>query len=219
MSTVQNPAPIRTLADLLQRLGGVPLDRIRFQPSPGTATERDVVEVQTREGLLCELVDGVLVEKTVGFTESVMAVAISGYLRNFVRPRKLGIVSGADGVARLFPGLVRIPDVAFVSWGRVPGGVFPRDPIPDLVPDLVVEVLSEGNTPAEMARKRTECFTAGVRILWLVDPRARTVVVDTAPGPARTLRESDALDGGDVLPGFTLPLRELFSEIDEKAAK
>ena len=217
MSAVKSPSPIRTLADLLQRLGGIPLDRIRFQPAPGTATERDVVEVESREGRLCELVDGVLVEKTVGYGESVLACAISDYLRAFVRPRKLGIVSGADGVSRYFPGLVRIPDVAFASWKRIPGGVFPGEPIPDLVPELAIEVLSEGNTESEMERKRGEYFSAGVRLLWIVDPGTRTVEVWAGLDPGKRLSEADTLDGGDVLPGFRLPLRDLFAELDEKA--
>ncbi len=122
MSIVQEPPSIKTLADLLQRLGGIPLDRVRFQPAPGTATERDVVEVERREKRLCELVDGVLVEKTLGYRESVVAVAIATFLKSFVRPRNLGLVSGEAGMSRLFPGLVRIPDVAFASWRRVPGG-------------------------------------------------------------------------------------------------
>jgi Uma2 family endonuclease len=175
------------------------------------------VEVEEREGRPCELVDGVLVEKAMGFVESVVAGAILACLRSFVRPRKLGIVSGADGMTRYFPGLVRIPDVAFVLWQRVPGGVFPKEPVPDLVPELAVEVLREGNTEAEMARKRKEYFSAGVRLLWIVDVRARTVDVWTSRDRVEKFSEADRLDGGDVLPGFTLPLGDLFAELDERA--
>jgi Uma2 family endonuclease len=120
-------------------------------------------------------------------------------------------------MTRYFPGLIRIPDVAFVSWQRVPGGVFPREPVPQLVPDLVVEILSEGNTEAEMARKREEYFGAGVRLLWIVDPRIRAVDVWTSIDQAARLSKADTLDGGDVLPGFTLPLGDLFAELDETA--
>ncbi|MBI4603391.1 MAG: Uma2 family endonuclease [Planctomycetes bacterium] len=211
MSIVQTPPPIKTLADLIQRLGGIPLDRIRFHPAPGTATERDVVEVERREERLCELVDGVLVEKTMGYRESVLAMSIGRMLGNFVAPRKLGLVSGEAGMSRIFPGLIRIPDVAFVSWGRVPGGVLPRDPIPDLVPDLAVEVLSRGNTEPEMERKRSEYFSAGVRLVWMVDPEARTVAVYKGPDQVQTLTESEVLDGGDVLPGFRLAVRDIFA--------
>ena len=85
---------------------------------------------------------------------------------------------------------------------------------PHLVPDLAVEVLSEGNTVPEMDRKRREYFRAGVRLVWLVDPEARTVAVFTGPDQHSTLGETDLLDGGAVLPGFTLSLAELFARLD-----
>src|SRR5688572_33054470 len=108
----------------------------------------------------------------------------------------------------LFAGLVRIPDVAFVSWARVPGGRVPAEPVPHLAPDLAVEVLSESNTPREMARKRREYFRATVRLVWEVDPRVRTVAVYVSDAaPLLVLTADDTLDGREVLPGFTLPLR------------
>ena len=120
---------------------------------------------------------------------------------------------------RLFPGLVRIPDVAFVSWRRVPGGRVPAEPIPSLVPDLAIEVLSEGNTPAEMARKLREYLSAGVRLVWLVDLEARTLTVHASPQRVNVLSESETVDGGDVLPGFTLALGALFSVLDRQENK
>src|SRR6185437_10703640 len=116
-------------------------------------------------------------------------------------------------MVRLFPGLVRIPDVAFVSRDRLPGGRIPSEPIPSLVPDLAVEVLSESNTPKEMTRKRGEYFEAGVRLLWVVDPRKRTVAVYTKPERPLVLNESQSLDGGAVLPGFSYALASLFAEL------
>src|SRR4051812_47884132 len=89
-------------------------------------------------------------------------------LSNFVVTNDLGIATPADGVVRLVQGLVRIPDVAFFGWERLPGRVVPRDPIPDLVPDLAVEVLSEGNTKGEMQRKLREYLLAGVRLIWFI---------------------------------------------------
>jgi Uma2 family endonuclease len=213
MSTVTD-STIRTLADLLDRLGRVPLERIRFHPPPGTATERDVLEIAARENRLCELVDGVLVEKPMGYGESILASFIIQMLRNFVTPRNLGHVTGEQGMLRLFPGLVRIPDVAFASWDRFPQRRWTGEPIPALVPDLTVEVLSESNTPAEMTIKVGEYFSAGVRLVWLVDPRTRTATVFTAADDSVTLHEQDTLDGAAVLPGFALSLRELFAELD-----
>jgi Uma2 family endonuclease len=205
---------IRTLADLIERLGGIAPDRIWFHPAPGTAAEDDVLVAERRENRLCELVEGTLVEKSMGYRESLLAVALAGFLREFVAPRNLGLITGADGFVRLFPGLVRIPDVAFASWDRLPGRRVPTEPMPDVAPDLAVEILSAGNTSREMARKIEEYFAAGVRCAWLIDPAARTVAVHTPGGPARVLGERDVLDGSEVLPGFSLPLDRLFAELD-----
>ena len=206
--------PIRTLADMLRRLGNVPLDRIRFHPAPGLATERDLLEVEQVENIACELIDGVLVEKGMGYRESILATALAAMLRAFVKPRNLGIVSGPDGMLRLFPGLVRIPDVAFASWDRIPGRKIPQEPIPDLSPELVVEVLSQSNTEAEMQRKLREYFDSGVRLVWLIDPRQRLVRVFSDGMLTATLTAGDALTADDILSGFRLPLEELFSELD-----
>ena len=213
MSTIADSS-IRTLADLLDRLGRVPLERIRFHPPPGTATEQDVLDIAAREDRLCELIDGVLVEKPMGYGESILAGVLIRVLGIFVVPRNLGHVTGEQGMMRLFPGLVRIPDVAFASWDRFPQRRWTGEPIPDLVPDLAVEVLSESNTPAEMSVKLGEYFSVGVRLVWLVDPSSRTAKVFTAPDDSVTLHEQDVLDGGTVLPGFALSLRDLFAELD-----
>jgi Putative restriction endonuclease len=128
-----------TIGDLLKRLGNIPSERLRLHPTPGTATERDVLAVLDRENQPCALVEGTLVEKTTGYEESEIAGLLLTFLNNFVRPRKLGVVTGADGTIRLFPGLVRIPDVAFASWSCFPDRRRPKARTPQLAPDLVVE--------------------------------------------------------------------------------
>lgn len=205
---------IRTFGDLLNRLGGVSPTRIRMRPLPGRATARDVLRVHAREDRLCELVDRTLVEKAMGYSESTLAGAILSMLRAFVMPRKLGLVSGESGMMKLFPNLVRIPDVAYASWHRFANRRVPKEPIPDLVPDLVVEVLSAGNTKQEMARKRREYFSAGVVLVWEVDPEKRTVTVYTSPTESKVLKESKILSGEPALPGFRIRLKELFAELD-----
>ena len=109
----------QTVADLLDRLGGIPASRVRLVPTPGTATEQDVIDVHDRTNRLCELVDGVLVEKVMGFDESIVSLLLAGSLLNYLQRHDLGKLIGADGMMRLFPGLVRIPDVAFISWKRL----------------------------------------------------------------------------------------------------
>jgi Uma2 family endonuclease len=211
-----SPAAIETLADLLQYLGGIAPDRVRFRPPPGTATEEDVLAIHTREGRLYELIDGVLVEKAVGLRESYLASVLITILWSFVRQRNLGIVTGEAGTMRLAFGLVRIPDVAFISWQRLSGRRIPTEPIPALAPDLAVEILSSSNTPGEMARKRQEYFAADVQVVWQIDPNARTVEVYTTPEQSTVLRETQILTGGTALPGFVLPLHELFAELDRQ---
>jgi Uma2 family endonuclease len=203
------PSEIKTLADLRRRLGGIPLERIWFHPAPGTATEKDVVEAEARENRLCELVDGTLVEKAMGFDESRLAIELSYRIKLYLDQRDLGICVGADGMMRFAPGLVRILDVSFITWDRLPGRESPREPIPDLAPDLAVEVLSEGNTKPEMARKVREYFDAGVRLVWLIDPRKRSARVFSTTEKSALVRADQALDGGAVLPGFVLPLSVL----------
>ena len=206
--------PIPTVADLLAQLGDIPPARVLMRPAPGTATEQDVIAILNRHDRhkqLCELVDGSLVEKTMGYEESALAALLIGYLVNFLQQHDLGFVAGADGPLRLLPGLVRIPDVSFVSWARLPSRHYPKAPIPDQVPDLVVEVLSEGNTPKEMERKLGEYFQVGVRLVWFVDPDTCTVRVFAAADRSILLDTDQTLDGGDVLPGFALPLAQLFA--------
>ena len=205
-----------TAADLLKQLGGIPADRVLLDPPPGTATEKDVLEVERRQGRICELVEGVLVEKAMGLAESFLAMRL-GYLLNvYLAKHNLGLVVGADGALRLWPGLVRIPDVSFISWDQLPNRKIPKKPIPDLYPNLAVEVLSRKNTKAEIERKLHEYFRSGTRLAWVVDPRKRTVAVYTAPDQSRLVTEQESLDGGEVLPGLTLPLSELFANLEEE---
>lgn len=214
MATVKTKKRHRlSLQDLAEKFGSIPLERIRIRPFPGTAKEKDVLEIHLRENRLCELVDGVLVEKTGGFREAYLAVVLGNILHAFVKAHKLGIVVGADGMMRLAAGLVRIPDVAFISWERLPNGI-PKKPIPNLAPDLAVEVLSAGNTEKEMKRKLKDYFASKVRLVWFVDPEQRTVEVFTSPNQSKILKEGQTLTGGQVLPEFSLALTDLFAELD-----
>jgi Uma2 family endonuclease len=215
--TVNNElATMRTLADLMKRLGDVPLDRVRFQPPPGTATVADVLEIQEKEGRLCELIEGVLLEKTAGLKESRLTVFVGMLVNQFVIRRNLGIMTGPDGAVQLARGLVRIPDLAFFNWDRFPGRRQPDEPVPLVAPNLAVEVLSGSNTPKEMAIKRGEYFQYGVELVWEIDPRKTTVDVYTSATASVALGINDTLEGGKVLPGFQLPLKDLFGELDRQ---
>ncbi len=199
-----------TLSDVLTDLGGISPQRLRSTSLQGI---EDLARAHA-EGVSCELVDGLLVEKAMGFRESLIASILIELLSSFVRQRKFGVVSGPVGFVQLFPSLVRGPDVAYISWDRLPGRQLPTEAYPLIAPELVVEVLSPGNTRAEMARKRREYFQAGGRLVWMVDPLRRSVAVFTTPTQYVVLLDNQTLDGGIVLSGLSISLAELFSVLD-----
>ncbi len=206
---------VRSMQDVLDRLGGVPLSRLRARPAPGEATEADLIAANDSGTAICELIDGVLVEKPMGIRESLLAAALIALIQRFADAHKLGFVTGEAGTMRIMPGLVRVPDVAFMAWGRVPGNRVPTQPIPDLSPDLAIEVLSVSNTKAEMERKIGEYFDSGTTLVWLVDPKSRTITIhDRDESEARVYGGSDAIVLNKVLPGFRFTLNELFDRLD-----
>jgi Uma2 family endonuclease len=145
-----------------------------------------------------------------GAEESLLAAVIIKFLETFVEKHDLGIVLAPDATLRLMPGLVRIPDVSFISWKSLPEEEFPKEPIPDLFPDLAVEVLSKGNTRKEMVRKLEEYFRVGVKMVWLIQPKTQTAEIYASPTNLRTIAKNGALTGGRLLPGFVLPLKRVF---------
>jgi Uma2 family endonuclease len=211
---------VETFADLMKMLGNIPLHRVWLSPPPGTATEKDVLAVlEGPRKRLVELVDGVLVEKAMGLKESALAMVLGLPLEAFAAKHDLGFVTGADGAMRLMPGLVRIPDVSFIAWESVPGHEVPDEPIPDLFPDLAVEVFSKGNTAEEMARKVGEYFRVGVRMVWIIYPKTQTAEIYTSPTKVQKVGKTGALDGGSVVPGFRLPLKQLFARMKRKKTR
>jgi Uma2 family endonuclease len=204
-----------TWEDRLHDLGNVPAGRVRCDPAPGTATIEDVTRLRDTERRLYELVDGTLVEKAMGWPESYLAGILMHWLHVYLDQHRLGVATGPDGMTRLFGDTVRGPDVAFVAWARLPGGRIPSEPVPDLVPNFVIEVLSKGNTYAEMSRKRREYFHAGVELLWMVDHRARTITVFRSPQDSTVLNDGQIADGGAVLPGWQVNIAELFNRLDQ----
>src|SRR5262249_33271175 len=122
----------------------------------------------------------------------------------------LGVTFGADATLRILPRQVRLPDVSFVSWTKLPNRELPAESVAPLVPDLAGEVLSESHTRPEMERKRRDYFAARVRLVWQLHPDTRPADVFTAPDVSTTVPADGTLDGADVLPGFTLSLQRLF---------
>jgi Uma2 family endonuclease len=157
------------------------------------------------------IIDGELFEDVSAPVSSIAAVRIVIKVGAFAAHHRLGELQGADGayVLRENPDTVLIPDLSFVRAERMP----PRNEQIKyfrFAPDLAVEVLSPSNRRVEIDRKIAIYREAGVPLVWLVDPFKQTVEVFTATG-VRSLTAADTLDGGEVLPGFSLPLAELFA--------
>jgi Uma2 family endonuclease len=107
--------------------------------------------------------------------------------------------------------LERRPDVAFVSYQRWPKGKrVPQSAAWPVVPNLAAEVISPSNSWNEIVEKIADYFRTGVELVWVVSPTTEQVYVYTAPNANSILDRTEALDGGIVLPGFALPLSQLF---------
>jgi len=214
-STLETRLPTEwSIADLQRHLGGIPLERIRMYPPPGMATLQDAIFVDQHEDLACELIDGVLVEKTMGWFESMLGAMIVHEIMSYLEENDIGRVLTTDATLQILPNQMRMPDVCFISWDRFPGGKLPQEPMPPLVPDLAIEVLSAGNTPAEMQRKLRDYFQAGVEQVWLIDPQTRTAEVHTSVEASESVAADGVIRGEDVLPGFELPLSALFEKAE-----
>ena len=163
------------------------------------------------DGMRHELVEGVLRTMTPavgdhGLTGALLLVRLGA----FVERERLGAVLAAETgfLLRRDPDTVRAPDVAFVRAERVPQARVPG--FPAMAPDLVAEVVSPSDRAVEVAGKALAWLDAGVRLVWVVDPQNRTVTVHR-PGGTTVLRGRDELSGVGVLPGFVLPLEELWA--------
>jgi Uma2 family endonuclease len=205
-----------TIREAQERVGDVPDHRILSFPAPGTATALDLLDPKITRGRGVELVDGILVEKPMGFREDYIAILLVRALGRYLDVHNIGGIGGSQGLVRFMPNLVRVPDVTFTRWHSADDPAEIEDPdtaFLEVVPDLVVEVLSEGKTPREMAIKLGEYAAAGVKLVWYVDPEAKTATVypKGRERGRKVLGVGDTLDGGKVLPGFTLPVADIFA--------
>ena len=179
------------------------------------ATATNPTEIAPPDGdVLYEVVDGQIVEKTLGAFEADIATLLTGFLVPFVRTHRLGRVM-TEAVFRIDrdAGLQRRPDVAFVSDERWPWNRrAPKGSPWDMVPDLAIEVVSPSNKANEVVRKLREYFRAGVRQVWVVYPETSQVYIYDAPDQIRVLGRDKELDGGALLPGFRLAVATLFED-------
>jgi len=161
----------------------------------------------------CELIDGEIFEIALAWRpQGRIAARFHGRLAPYVREHGLGETYVADCGFRIEtgPDTVLAPDVAFVAAAREAAAAddegFFRG-----APDLAVEVISPSDRAGEVAAKVRKYLTAGARMVVVIDPPKRTVVVHQSQADVLILNEADTLDGGDVVPGWTLPVRDLFA--------
>jgi Uma2 family endonuclease len=164
------------------------------------------------DGMRHELVKGVLhTMAPPGFEHGVIGIKLSTPLEQHVNTNKLGLVVAAETgfLIATNPDTVRAPDIGFVRQDRIQTIGIPKKYWPG-APDLAVEVVSPGDTVFEVDDKVQEWLDAGAGLVWVVNPRRRTVTVHR-PGVAPViLTTADTLDGLQVVPGFTLPVAKIF---------
>lgn len=178
--------------------------------APPAVSTADALEQLEDDGCRYDLIRGELYQMApAGGEHGAISAEIAYHISSFVRPRSLGPVYAAETGFRLADDTVLAPDAAFVRAERLPP-LAERRGFLRVVPDLVVEVVSPSDRARYVSDKVLEYLEAGVRLVWLVEPIRQTVTVYAADRTARVLRVGDTLDGGEVLPGFSLPLAELF---------
>jgi Uma2 family endonuclease len=160
-----------------------------------------------------ELVDGHLVERYMGFLSSVIGATVIGLIRAYLQECNSGWVAGSDCGYQCFPDephKVRKPDVSFIALSRLPQEAMPTGFV-RIAPDLAVEVISPNDLDVETDQKVEDYLHAGVKLVWVINPQSRTVLVYRADGSIVGLRDSDELTGETVLPGFRCGVSELFA--------
>jgi Uma2 family endonuclease len=209
---VEAERPVWTALEVLERFGPIPMSRLRHNVEYGTATEEDVLRLEgASEKSLCELIDGVLVEKTVGYLEAVIAMTLGRIIGNHVDALGLGVVAGEGGLMRFRPSMVYIPDVSFVPKERLPqGGVQREHAIAPFIPTLAIEVLSKSNTRRELEAKLYDYFSSGIVSAWIVDTRTNSVRLHDSPDSSRTVKSGESFDAGPVLPGLVIEVASIF---------
>lgn len=162
-----------------------------------------------------ELVNGELIDMgNSGMEHGYLASILSFYLSGYIISRKLGVICDSSTAFTMKSGNKRSPDLSFVAKERLQG--LKRLPKGFLVgaPDLAVEVILPSNTFEEIHNKLVEYFDSGAKLVWVINPDEQSVLVYRQPQPDKLLKLTDSLDGEEVIPGFTLPLAELFAELD-----
>lgn len=169
----------------------------------------------TSDGPRHDLIDGQLVERHMGSEAGLVNLALTLLLGSFVRDRGLGIVLPSEAGYQIFGpqgNNVRFPDASFVARGRLPNERVPRGHM-RIVPDLVLEVVSPRDEAEEAEQKIENYLEVGVRLIWVVFPSTRRIMVYRINGTVARLRSTDELNGEEVVPGFACPVAAVFAGV------
>lgn len=177
--------------------------------APRELTPEDVERASERDDKRYELLDGELKEKKVGFRSLLVASLIVERLNARYFPKEA--VAAVEVMIYCFTRKRhgRKPDVVFIRIDRLPGGEIPDGDL-YVAPDMVVEVLSPGNSSIEMNEKLDEYLAAGIPLVWIVNPEARTIRAYRSDGTTQVFRDSDVIENESVLPGFRLTVKDVF---------
>lgn len=163
----------------------------------------------------CEIIKGELVVSPAGIEHEEIGVRLIIALGTYIRKQKLGIVCGSSaGYWMKDKTSFLSPDVLFITKERLKGEKRAPKKFFDGAPDLVVEILSPSDTVERLHEKIVEYFDNDARLIWVLNPEEQVVLVYHTPQPDKLLRMNDALDGEDIVPGFSMPVSELFAELE-----
>lgn len=176
-------------------------------------TEEELMSLP-KDGHKHELINGEIIMSPTGYRHEDIAAALLTAMRVHVRQHKLGSVCGSSLGCWMVSGNLLSPDVAFIQKTRIPRG---QDAVKRYFqgsPDLVVEILSPWDRTIRTHDKLVDYFDSGARLAWVINPEEKSALVYRGTETHRLLCVTDVLDGEDVLPGFRLPLAELFAELE-----
>ena len=175
-------------------------------------TADELLLMQDGDACRYELLEGELITMAAaGYEHGAIGSLMDRRLGDFVEANDLGVVTNSDTgfLISTNPDTVRMPDVAFVRKERIPADGLPKGFFPG-PPDIAIEVISPSDTYTEVERKAAQLLDAGTLLVVLIDPRTRTVVKHPAQGPITRLAEADTLTLDEALPGFSLPISDIF---------
>jgi len=161
---------------------------------------------------LYELIDGVPTEKPTGVKSSRVATRLASLLDHHCVKTGCGVTFGETSYRGCFPGKpqqLRRPDISFVATNRLPAGELPSGDF-TIAPDLIAESVSPGDSYEEVLDRVADFQSAKTRLIWVISPRTKSVLIRRADGSCAEIHESDELSGEDVIPGFTRKVAELF---------